>query len=185
MAQMTGIVCIGKGILFPRFADSDYPLSVEQMSLVRSDVGVAWVLYSATMENAKVMVEMVRTLQQLVSEVERVTELHDLLARVHSRQLTELAANIESGDEISFRDVDIVTPADVMLVKGLSFSVQGGQSMLLVGHNGAGKSSIFRTLGGLWRIPRGRITRPAGDSNNVFCTPPRRWRLGVLRLSHS
>ena len=54
MAQMTGIVCIGKGILFPRFADSDYPLSVEQMSLVRSDVGVAWVLYSATMENAKV-----------------------------------------------------------------------------------------------------------------------------------
>ena len=33
-------------------------------------------------------------------------------------------------------------PADVLLVEKLSFRLENGQSLLLVGHNGSGKSSI-------------------------------------------
>eukprot|EP01047_Picozoa_sp_COSAG01_P034196 COSAG01_NODE_2556_length_7460_cov_14.297786_8_plen_590_part_00 len=164
MSQMTGIVCIGRGILFPRYERVD---SIEKMATVRSDVGVAWVLYSSTMEAAKVLVEMIRTLQQLVSEVERVTDLYELLIRVKGEKQSELASSIQSGDAIAFEDVDILTPADVLLVKGLTFKLERGQSMLLVGHNGAGKSSIFRCLGGLWGIPSGKITRPNGHASGL------------------
>ena len=41
-----------------------------------------------------------------------------------------------------------------------------GDSLLLVGHNGSGKSSIFRCLGGLWKIPEG------GTITKVMTTPP-------------
>ena len=59
------------------------------------------------------------------------------------------------------QDVTIITPANVLLVSNLSFSLEPGESLLLVGHNGSGKSSIFRCLGGLWKIPDGGvITKP-------------------------
>ena len=44
-----------------------------------------------------------------------------------------------SGDSIAFENVDIYTPADVLLVKDLSFKLEVGESLLLTGHNGAGK----------------------------------------------
>jgi ABC-type uncharacterized transport system fused permease/ATPase subunit len=179
MSQMTGIVCIGRGILFPRFPDG--VKTIEQMSLVRSDVGVAWVLYSSTMESARVLVEMFRTLQQLVSEVERVTGLQELLTRVASEKQSELSQSIQGGEAIAFDEVDILTPHDVLLVKGLSFKLEDGQSLLLVGHNGAGKSSIFRCLGGLWRIPTGKITRPSGHktglNNETFYIPQKAYNV--------
>lgn len=50
--------------------------------------------------------------------------------------------------------------------------------------NGAGKSSIFRCLGGLWDIPTGRITKPGGESGlhtEVFYLPQKPYQvLGTL-----
>ena len=48
----------------------------------------------------------------------------------------------------------------------LSFRLEKGSSILLTGHNGAGKSSIFRCMGGLWNIPHGTITKPGGASSS-------------------
>lgn len=70
---------------------------------------------------------------------------------------------------IAFNNVTITTPTGRDLVRGLTFRVNHGESLLLTGHNGAGKSSIFRCLGGLWDIDAadgGRIEKPgsAGGS---------------------
>ena len=39
--------------------------------------------------------------------------------------------------------------------------------MLLTGHNGAGKSSVFRCLAGLWRVETGEITKPGGGRSQA------------------
>lgn len=52
------------------------------------------------------------------------------------------------GDVIEFKDVEVATPTGVLLVEKLSFRLEKGQSLLLTGFNGAGKSSIFRCLVG-------------------------------------
>lgn len=163
MDQFTAIFCIGRGILFPMYEKLD---TIEKMSTQRSMVGVQWVLFNNTMNAAKITIELIRTLQQLVGNVERVTDLIELLQKVREIKTSELASAVTDGEAIAFEDVDIYTPADVLLVKGLSFRLETGQSLLLTGHNGAGKSSIFRCLGGLWKIPTGQITRPGGAAGS-------------------
>ena len=43
-------------------------------------------------------------------------------------------------------------------VKGISFDVQEGQIVTLIGSNGAGKSSTLRTISGLVKPSGGKIT---------------------------
>ena len=35
-----------------------------------------------------------------------------------------------------------------------------GQPLIVTGPNASGKSSLFRMLGGLWKVPAGKIERP-------------------------
>ena len=46
---------------------------------------------------------------------------------------------------------------------GLSFSVAGGEALLVTGRNGAGKSSLLRMIAGLVRTAGGRLTISEGD----------------------
>jgi ATP-binding cassette subfamily D (ALD) protein 3 len=72
------------------------------------------------------------------------------------------------SDRIAFDHVDVYTPAGHLLVRDLSFDLRsGGDSLLLTGHNGAGKSSIFRCLGGLWPAKGGAVRKPL----DVFYLP--------------
>ena len=61
---------------------------------------------------------------------------------------------------------------------GLSFEVNAGEIVALIGSNGAGKSSLFRVLGGLWPLAKGKIGKPGVDvagglSHDIFYVPQR------------
>lgn len=59
---------------------------------------------------------------------------------------------------------DLVTPSGRCLAKQLSFSLSparlGGANLAIVGPSGSGKSSLFKTLGGLWPLPKGSVALP-------------------------
>ena len=63
----------------------------------------------------------------------------DLLEKVEQRTQVSSNTSIREGDSIRFDDVEIRTPAGVKLVEHLSFELAPGGSLLLTGHNGAGK----------------------------------------------
>lgn len=46
---------------------------------------------------------------------------------------------------------------------GLGFAVASGEALTITGRNGAGKSSLLRTIIGLARIAHGRIALEGGD----------------------
>ena len=71
----------------------------------------------------------------------------------HSRRVIRLQLPFTS--RVEFDDADIVTPIGKCAVYGLTCAVEPGRHLLVDGPTGAGKSSLFRSLGGAWRL-RGR-----------------------------
>ena len=51
----------------------------------------------------------------------------------------------------------------IQAVRGVSFHVEAGEIVTLIGANGAGKSSILQAISGLLRVPRGRVTLDGED----------------------
>ncbi|CAE8635527.1 unnamed protein product [Polarella glacialis] len=116
----------------------------------------------------------------------RVTDLMSALGSLDSSQSLASQATFEESDRIAFKGVQVETPSKQLLVKDLSFELPKGTSMLLTGHNGSGKSSIFRCLGGLWAVPKGSIAKPGGGGTglhgSVFYLPQKPYNVyGTLR----
>jgi ABC-type uncharacterized transport system fused permease/ATPase subunit len=112
---------------------------------------------------------------QMAGQAGRIAKLIDTCETLCENRKVEKSDTFVDGDCIAFKGVDVHTPNGKLLVKDLNFSLKISGSLLLTGHNGAGKSSIFRCLGGLWNVPKGKITKPGGRaeslSKSIFYLP--------------
>lgn len=76
----------------------------------------------------------------------------------------DAAADDPTGDArmVRLENLTISTPGDArVLVKELSFELHANQSMMIMGPSGTGKSSVLRTIAGLWPDGGGTLERPA------------------------
>jgi ATP-binding cassette subfamily B protein len=59
--------------------------------------------------------------------------------------------------EIEFRDVWFAYEGDDWVLKGVSFTIRAGERVALVGHTGAGKSSIINLITRFYDVQRGQV----------------------------
>jgi putative ATP-binding cassette transporter len=65
---------------------------------------------------------------------------------------------------IKLEKLNICTPSKTKtLVEALSFELRTNQSLIIMGASGTGKSSVLRTIAGLWPGGGGSLERPAFD----------------------
>jgi len=85
------------------------------------------------------------------------------------------------GTTMDLEKVTVMTPNYARtLVSELTVSVKPGDSVLIVGPSGSGKSSMLRVLGGLWDFGSGKATHPALE-DMLFLPQMPYMVLGTLR----
>jgi putative ATP-binding cassette transporter len=91
------------------------------------------------------------------------------------------AIDTREQDALALEQVTLKIPnQDTALVRDLSIAVEQGQSLLIVGASGGGKSSLLRAIAGLWRRGHGTIGRPSLEQ--MLFLPQRPYMiLGTLR----
>jgi vitamin B12/bleomycin/antimicrobial peptide transport system ATP-binding/permease protein len=87
----------------------------------------------------------------------------------------------EGAPMLKMTDLTVQTPgSDKTLTRKLNFTLPPGKSVLIMGASGTGKSSLLRTIAGLWQSGEGSIERPKLN-NLIFLSQRPYMVLGNLR----
>jgi ATP-binding cassette, subfamily D (ALD), member 3 len=131
-----------------------------------------------------------KKVQRLFGYSDRVTQLLEAVSSSSSKSsLASFTTNIDDEKKkentIRFEDVTIHTPElknARLLLKSLNLKIEEHQNILVTGANGAGKTSLFRCLAGLWEPTSGTVIRPQNDRVSLFYVPQRPYLVcGTLR----
>uniref|UniRef100_A0A061R746 Putative ATP-binding cassette transporter n=1 Tax=Tetraselmis sp. GSL018 TaxID=582737 RepID=A0A061R746_9CHLO len=127
-------------------------------------------LFNRLLDALSVVVDRLGSLCNLAAETDR---LHNLSRQLSARPVgLEAIVHKRSQDMHGLRmqDVAIQTPRGALtLASNLSFQVAPGQSLLVMGESGCGKSSIMRAVAGLWTGGAGVIETP--QASDLFFLP--------------
>jgi putative ATP-binding cassette transporter len=86
----------------------------------------------------------------------------------------------DGGNALLVEELTVGLPNGQEIVRLKEFSIEPGERVLVTGPSGAGKTSLFRALGGVWPFGSGSIRVPKGAS--VLVLPQRPYMpLGSLR----
>lgn len=66
----------------------------------------------------------------------------------------------EAEDEVIFENLTVKTPSGNVLVNDLNIHLSAGDSLLIQGVSGIGKTTLLRAVAGLWRYAKGQISFP-------------------------
>jgi ATP-binding cassette subfamily B protein len=122
------------------------------------------------------------TIQNGLSAIERIFALID--AEPNVRQLPEAATNtaVPVRGRVQFENVWFRYNAQQQVLKDFSLTIEPGQSVALVGHTGAGKSSIIKLITRFYEFQEGRIMVDDRDLRSYDLSTYRR-HLGLVSQS--
>jgi putative ATP-binding cassette transporter len=94
----------------------------------------------------------------------------------------KLEFSIDGANTLHVDELAVGLPNGREIVRLKGFSIKPGERVLVTGPSGAGKTSLFRALGGVWPFGSGSIRVPKGAS--VLVLPQRPYLpLGTLRAA--
>ncbi|MEH2343731.1 MAG: ATP-binding cassette domain-containing protein [Nostoc sp.] len=113
--------------------------------------------------------------------IKRLAEFSDALQAASKQPENVSTIQILEEERLAFENVTLQTPNyEQVIVENLSFAVEPGEGLLIVGSSGRGKSSLLRAIAGLWNAGTGRLVRP--PLKEVLFLPQRPYIiLGTLR----
>jgi putative ATP-binding cassette transporter len=114
-------------------------------------------------------------LHRLASFRDRVDEIHADIEKPQPITVERAGAGVEVDD------LALALPNGALLRQGVNFDVAPGQSLLIQGPTGTGKSTLLRAIAGLWPFGRGHVRL---DPKRAFFLPQKSYiPLGSLRAA--
>lgn len=116
-----------------------------------------------------------------LTAAERIFDILDTEPEIADREDVEILPEIEGRvefDRVSFT-YDEGTPAETKVLENVSFQIEPGESIALVGPTGAGKTTIVNLISRFYDIQKGRILIDGYDIQKVSMESLRR-QMGVM-----
>jgi len=135
--------------------------------------------FSQVLGSLSIIVNQFANLSGFIAGIERLAEFNDALVTPVS--LAESQIELVEQPRFALEKVTIATPNLArQLVQDVTFALDSGESVVIMGPSGVGKSSMLRAIAGLWQSGSGRIIRP--PISDVLFLPQRPYMvLGTLR----
>jgi len=102
-------------------------------------------------------------------------------ANQEARDLPRLEAEHSGDGSIELRDVEIRNPAGRQLLEPLSLRLEPGESLVITGPSGCGRTTLLRSIARLWPYATGTVHQPDGDGDAMFLSQVPYLPLGDLR----
>lgn len=115
-------------------------------------------------------------IQSALTSAERIYELEDEPETIESRDDAKPARFEEA---LRFEDVRFSYGEGAEVLRGLSFTVRKGERVAIVGHTGAGKSTLVKLVDRMYDITGGRITLDGTDLRELDLTGLRQLSVSV------
>ena len=138
--------------------------------------------FAAVLSAISLIVENFESLSRFTAGVDRLDTLARVLGPAAELQPRK-GSTIQSAEapHLALQNVTLHTPNyERILVQNLSVVVKPGESLLIVGDSGCGKSSLLRAIAGLWYAGSGSILRPPA-SEMLFLPQQPYMQFGTLR----
>lgn len=124
--------------------------------------------FAAVLSAMAVIVDNFESLSRFVAGIERLDTFSRTLesASAESQGHGKVENIIHSAEDsrLALENVTLQTPGhERTLISDLTLAVNAGESLLIVGASGEGKSSLLRAIAGLWNSGSGFIVRPRAE----------------------
>ncbi|KAJ1731419.1 hypothetical protein LPJ61_002547 [Coemansia biformis] len=166
LGSTVSYVVIGIPIIMGRYDDKS---GAELSSLISMNAFVSIYLIF----RFSTVIEQVKRLADVAGYVTRVAQLwEELDGRASAAGQPGGGRRGARGTAIVASGLAVCAPGGAQLVSGLDLEVGPGDSLLITGRTGAGKTAILRTLCGLWPAAGGEVRLPHADgAPDVFFLP--------------
>jgi putative ATP-binding cassette transporter len=124
--------------------------------------------FGAILAAVSLIITQFEGLSTYLAGIQRLGSLWDQLDEhdAEEKRIADEEQNVpnESSRMVKLDKLTICTPGrGKTLVEELTFELRANQSLLIMGASGTGKSSVLRTIAGLWPGASGSLERPAFD----------------------
>ena len=122
--------------------------------------------FAAVLAAMSLIITQFAGLSTYLAGVQRLGSLWDELDEQDAEEIRIAQEEVQAPDEnsriVKLDKLTIRPPGNAkMLVEELSFELHANQSLIIMGASGTGKSSVLRTIAGLWPGACGQLERPA------------------------
>ena len=115
----------------------------------------------------------IQNIQTAIAGIRRINEF------LEEEEAPHYEAEEPQGTEVRFENVSFTYDEEHPVLKDLSFTVKEGENVTLVGRTGAGKSTVFRLLLGLYEPQEGSVTIGGVEAGHIS-GERRRYFLGYV-----